>query len=131
MNTILSEDERPPKPYIIGGFDEKDLDQYALAWEAAVLAKVRAVESSARQQFLRAYQRACETANGKDWMDAALMAKQWEQTMIADSANPWREFVAEVVASAEGYEQRTGQKVNAEWVQRGRELLASVDGPIG
>ena len=37
----------------------------------------------------------------------------------------WREFVAEVVASADGYERRTGQRVNAEWVERGRTLLAS------
>ena len=39
--------------------------------------------------------------------------------------NKWREFVAEVVASAESYERRTGKKVNAEWVERGRALLTS------
>ena len=46
-------------------------------------------------------------------------------TQAQGAPNKWREFVAEVVASAESYERRTGKKVNAEWVERGRALLTS------
>lgn len=41
----------------------------------------------------------------------------------------WRDFVAEVVESAEGYERRSGNKVNGDWVARGRALLTAAQSP--
>lgn len=42
----------------------------------------------------------------------------------------WREFVREVVESAEGYESRSGNKVNGNWVERGRALLTASPEPV-
>lgn len=41
----------------------------------------------------------------------------------------WIDFVREVVESADGYESRSGNKVNGDWVPRGRALLAAATAP--
>lgn len=41
----------------------------------------------------------------------------------------WRDFVRDVVESAEGYESRSGNKVNGDWVARGRALLTAAPAP--
>lgn len=37
----------------------------------------------------------------------------------------WVDYVSEIVQSAEGYQRRTGDTVNGNWVERGRALLNS------
>jgi hypothetical protein len=41
----------------------------------------------------------------------------------------WCDFVRDVVESAEGYESRSGNKVNGDWVARGRALLTAAPAP--
>lgn len=66
------------------------------------------------------FAKSIEDTRDQQWLD--MLAQQADRQRVPEG---WREFVAEVVASAESYERRTGQAVNAEWVKRGKELLAA------
>ena len=148
MNTILTDDERRAMLGEAWAFTETTptralytaqqvMDSIAKA-EAAVLAKLR-------EQEPVAWLYRCEPwFDGNRWQEQSGVTLDEQVAKfkgdpkplyaaplpaVVQVPQPWRDFVAEVVASAEGYERRTGQKVNAEWVQRGRAMLAAPEAP--